>query len=333
MAIFERVAPSVVVPGVLAPQTQSVDFNKYIGHKSNLGGLAEEKLYITAVTNINGETSVGQQWNSELTRQSYSLGQIGLNYYRINAYVEWDENERAKFESLSNGVSLPNFLENLAKQAINQRRHQAILFGFDNSLDQGITANSTIQTMPSDSNGNSTLLTYNINELQVFLTKLVRDAMDQSFNLIKPIVFASSVRVINYLKSAIVPVGSYLQGGGVDSVAGVFDRVVSEWLGCPKIEFIADDLLRGASESDQDTILVIAPGMDTQNSGSEDINQNLVGEYNSINYNTMYDAAEGLKEMTRPDDFGHFSKLYTYKMTPGATLRSEAVIELQISYA
>lgn len=332
MALFNRVAPSVVLPGILAPQTQSVDFDKYIGSKTNLAGKADEALYITAIENINSETSVGQQWNENLTNQGYSLGQIQVPFYRINAYFEYDENERAKFEALSNGVSLPAFLENLAKQGINQRRHQAILYGFDNSLEQGLLANATLVNVPADSNNKSTLLEYSIPELQIFLSALVRQAMDNSFNLIKPVIFASSVRVINYLKTAIVPVGTYIENGGVASIAQVYDRVVSEWLGCPKVEFVADDLLY--SKDGQDSIVIIAPGMQDDGAAqSDDVNQNLVGMFNSITYNTMYDASEGLVRMQNPDNFGKMSALLSYKMTPGVSLRSEAVIEAKIKYS
>lgn len=331
MALFTRVAPSVVLPGILAPQSQSVDFDKYIGNKTNLAGKADEALYVTAIENINSETSVGQQWNENLTNQGYTLGQIQVPFYRINAYMEYDENEQAKFESLSNGVSLPAFLENLAKQGINQRKHQAILFGFDNSLNQGLTANATLSTMPADSKGKTTLLEYSIPELQIFLSTLVREAMNNSFNLIKPVVFASSVRVINYLKSAIVPVGNYIEAGGVSSIAQVYERVAADWLGCPKIEFIADDLLY--SKDGQDSILIVAPGMADADKVSDDVNQNLVGTFNSITYNTMYDASEGLIRKQNPDNFGKMSALLTYKMTPGVSLRKEAVIEVKVKYS
>ena len=331
MALFNRVAPSVVLPGILAPQTQSVDFDKYIGNKTNLAGKADEALYITAIANINSETSVGQQWNENLTNQGYSLGQIQVPFYRINAYLEYDENERAKFEALSNGVSLPAFLENLAKQGINQRKHQAVLFGFDNSLEQGITANATLVNLPADSNNKQTLLEYSIPELQIFLSTLVRNAMDNSFNLVKPVIFASSVRVINYLKTAIVPVGTYIEQGGVASIAQVYDRIVSDWLGCPKVEFIADDLLYSADGND--SILIVAPGLDNAEKQSDEVNQNLVGIFNSITYNTLYDASEGLIRMNNPDNFGKFSSLLSYKMTPGVTLRKEAVIECKVKYS
>lgn len=331
--ILSRVNPSIVLPGILTPQVQNVDFEKYIGSKTNLTGIAEEMLYIVTANNINSETSVGQQWAQELTKQTYSLGQVSLPLYRLNAYVEYDENERAKFEALSNGVSLPAFLENLAKQGINQRKHQGILFGFDSKLAQGITANATTTNLPADSKGNTTLLAYEVSELQAFLSSLARSMMDVSFGMAKPVIFASSVRVINYIRTAIVPTSNYIEAGGVDSVGGIYDRVVSEWLGVGKVQFIADNLLMG-SGSEPDTIMLIAPGYDQQaEATSEDVNQNLVGELNSITYNTMYDAGEGLRRLDRPNDFGIYSTLLTYKMTPGAALRNEAVVTCDVNYA
>lgn len=328
--LLTRVNPSVVLPGILVPQIQNVDFEKYIGSKTNYGGLSEEMLYITTVNHINSESSIGQQWAQELTRQSYSLGQIGLPFYRLNAYSEYDENERAKFEALSNGVSLPAFLENLAKQGINQRKHQGILFGFDETKSQGILANATIQTLPADSAGHTTLREYNIPELQSVLTDIVRTVMDNTYGTVKPVVLASSVRVMNYIRSAIVPLLDYqVKGGGVTSVASVFEEIVGNWLGCGSVTLIADDLLKGETE---DKLVFLAPGMDNISGLPEDVNQNLAGEFNNITYNTMYDAGEGLRRMDRPDDFGIYSTLFTYKMTPGATLRSEAVCVMNIPY-
>ncbi len=296
--------------------------------------MAEEMLYITTINHINSETSVGQQWAQELTKQSYSLGQIGLPFYRLNAYVEYDENERAKFEELSNGVSLPTFLENLAKQGLNQRKHQGILFGFDATKEQGILSNATIVTLPADSNKKQTLTGYNTFELQQFLSKLIRDVMDSTYGMVEPVVFASSTRVINYIKSAIIPVGNYLEAGGIGTVGEVFDRSVTEWLGAGKIQFVTDSLLQGIADNGKtDKIVIVATGLKGQDEAvTEDTNENLVGQYNSISYNTMYDAGEGLKRMQRPDDFGIYSTLYTYKMTPGYTLRKEAVITCDMPY-
>lgn len=329
--ILNRVYPSIVAPGILVPQIQNVDFDSYIGHKTNLAGEAEEMLYLVTANNINSETSVGQQWGQELTRQSYSLGQVALPYYRINAYSEYTEGERAKFEALSNGVSLPLFLENLARQGINQRKHQGVLFGFDYAKGQGLLANGKLQTFPADSQGQTTLTKYNVAELQGVLSTLARSVMDVTFGTAKPTIIASSVRVINYLRTAIVPLVDYQKdGGGVTSVGAVYEEVIGRWLNVGQVKLIADDLLKGTTT---DKLVVIAPGVDNVSGLPDDVNQNLVGEYNSINYNTTYDASMGLKRLDRPADFEVYSTLFTYKMTPGACLRSEAVAIMNIQYS
>ena len=157
--------------------------------------------------------------------------------------------------------------------------------------------------------------------------------MDATYGMVEPVVFASSTRVINYIKSAIIPVGNYLEAGGIGTVGEVFDRSVNEWLGAGKIQFVTDSLLQGVTNDNTDKVVIVATGLKSQDEVTEDTNENLVGQNNSITYNTMYDAGEGLKRLQRPDDFGIYSTLYTYKMTPGYTLRKEAVITVDIPYS
>lgn len=334
MALLQRTIPNVSIPGLLVPWVQDVDFESYIGKKTNMGSLAIEKAYITTINNINSEVQVGQQWGKSFARQTYTMGQISAPFYSLEAYVEYDLSEQAHFEAVSGGVALPNFLENLAKQGINQRRHEAILHGFDaTNAGQGILGNATKVSTPADSNGASTLTGYDTAELAAFLSKCVRDVMDASYGSLKPSVIASSNRVINYLQTAIIPLTeSQKDGSGIDSVAGLFNRVV-QWIGVGNVKFIKDNRLMNASADGlKDKIVFIAPGLDNQESQGQD-SQNLVGHENSITFNTMYDGAEGLMKFDAPPSLGVFASKYRYKMTPGVTLRSEAVVELEIKYA
>lgn len=333
MSLMNRVAPSKVVAGILAPQSQRVDFEKYIGKKTNFGDEGSEMLYVSTIENINSEASVGQQWNKALSAQSYSLGQIGIPYFKISAYVEYSNSEASKFEQLANGSSLQRFLEALAVQAINQKRHQGILHGFNGV--GGITANASLVSVPADSASQETLVKYNVAELQGVLSKIARTIADASFGMAKPVVIASSARVINYLKTVVVPLtAGQKEGGGIDSIAGVYSRAIGEWLGVGPVDFVADELLKNAdSTGTKDVILVIARGNDEDVNPSED-STNAVGELDSnIRFNTMYDAgANGLQRIDRQPDFDINSSLYTLKMTPGVTLREEAVAKVEIKY-
>lgn len=335
MAQLARLYPSVAVPGIVMPQTQEVDFNKYIGKKTNLGKEQDNVAYHTTATNINSQAEISQQWKSELTNQSYTLGQINAPYYMITAMLQWDVQEQAQFEALSNGVALPDFLENLANQAINQRRHEAILYGFDPATDlsQGILANATESNLPADSTGNSSLTTYNLAELQQFLASVIRDVMSASYGMLRPVVIASSPRVINYLTSMIVSLTeSQQKGAGVDVIAGLLGRVV-EWMGAGKVEFLQDVTLQ--DDTNGDKIVFVARGLDDQTEKVNDADsQNIVGRKNSIEYNTWYDIAfGGTKKFPRPPEFGRYAAMLVCKMTPGVTIRSEAVRVVVAPYA
>lgn len=328
--ILSRVAPNKVAPGIIAPRAQNADFKKYFGAITNNGDTSAEKLYITTVEALNTEAAVSQQWQVANSKQGYALGQIGLNYYFLQAYLEFDEKESAAFEALSNGVGLLPFLESCAKQAINQKRHKGALFGF--GANEGLLANAIAVNMVADSGGKTKLTEYNVSDLQARLATQAREVMNATMNTSKPVVVASSVRVINYLKTALVPTATAVFNGSVESVAGVYGKILSDLAGTP-VEFIADDLLKAGVNGDptNDFILFIAPGSESIDI-DESVSQDLVGDFNSIPYNTVMDSAEGLREYTRPEDLGVFSKKLVLKTTPGAALRSEAVRKLSIQY-
>lgn len=329
--VMNRVVPSKVAAGIVVPQVLDVDFDKYIGAKTNYTGTADEMLYIVAANNINTETTVGQQWGQDYAKQSYTLGQIGLPLYKMSAYVEYSHDELAKFDAVTSGVGLPKFLDSLAKQAINQRRHAAILYGFDYSLNQGILGNAIETNLPADSNNKQTIKEYALAELQNELLYNAREVMQVSYGIAKPSVLATSPRVVAFLRSNVVPLlQSQKDGGGVDSVAGLYERIIGQWLGVGEITLISDPLLENPAGDDYDIIAFVAPGIWKQ--GSDTDGENIAGALNSITYNTMYDSGMGLVKQTRPDDFGKVSELYSYKMTPGATIRSEAVRILRAKF-
>lgn len=329
--IMNRIVPSKTAQGIAAPQTLSVDFDKYIGAKTNYTGEADQMLYIVTAANINTETTVGQQWGQDLAKQSYTLGQIGIPLYKISAYVEYSHDEQAVFDGVTSGVGLPTFLKSLAEQAINQRRHATILYGFDYSLNQGILGNAIETNLPADSNSKTTVSEYALAELQAELLYNAREVMQATYGIAKPTVLATSPRIMAYLRSNVIPLlQSQKDGGGVDSVAGLYERIVGQWLGVGAVTLIEDPLLENPAGDDYDIIAFVAPGIWKQGEGAN--GENIAGVMNSINYNTTYDAGMGLKKQTNPDNFGTVSELYSYKMTPGTTIRSEAVRILRAKF-
>lgn len=326
MAILTRLSPSVAIQGLVAPQTQSVPFLEYIGNVTNQGDGGMSAAYIPQITNINGEANVGQQWGVEKTRQSYTMGQIQASFYKVSAYLEWNKDEVKNFAHLSNGVALPDFLRNLATQAINQRIHEGVVYGFDpaTELSQGILANAVLTNLPADSKSADKITTYNTAELNSFLTSIIRDIRSTSYGILAPTVIASSSRIINYLMTAIVPLTeSQRAGAGVDTPAGMLNRAMS-WLGAGEVKFIEDNTLQDDSNTIGDKIVFIATGSNKPQAKNP-YDQNLVGEFNSIAYNTWFDAGEGLVCDPGQLNNGVYSETLSVTMTTGVTIRKEAV--------
>lgn len=325
MTMMTRVAPHSMIPGLLGPIFQKVPFRETLAEVTRFGKRGDDILYQPTVSRINTPTSIGQQWRGDVDAVGYSLSQLSFPYYTIMARQEFDPNQEAKFERLVTGIGLKAFLDKLCKQGIYQREHYACLFGFDGTS-QGLVNQGTAANLPNSSTGKSTIQTYEVPELVANLAAQARTVMTASYNMAKPTVIAGPVNFINYLQSVIVPLTTnQANGGGVQSIAGTYGKIVSEWLGVGPIKWIADDALLGKGAAGNDLVLFIAPGLSEQEAGQPE-NTNLVAESLEQNMrNTFMDMVDGLKEFTNPVVNGISSSLYSLQTTSGAVIRPEAV--------
>lgn len=331
MTMMTRVAPHSIIPGIISPIFQRVPFRDTLAEVTRFGKRGDDVLYQPTVSRINTPTSIGQQWRGDIDAVDYSLSQISFPYYTIMARQEYDPNQESKFERLVTGVGLNDFLDKLCKQGIYQREHYACFFGFD--ANQGIALTGQNGSLPADSGGHTTVQTYIVAELLAFLALQARTVMNNTYGMAKPVRVVSTVNMINYLKSTIVPLTSYqMPGAGVDSVAGSYGRIIGEWLGVGKIDFIADNALIGKGTTSKDLILFIAPGLSDQEVKSTE-NTNLVADELPMNMrNTFMDMVDGLKEFQNPAINGIKSKLFSLQTTSGCLIRQEAVRAISFTF-
>ena len=160
-----------------------------------------------------------------------------------------------------------------------------------------------------------------------------RTAMNNTYGMAKPVVFMSSVRVVNWIKSVMLNLTQYqMPGAGVDSIGGAYSRVVGEWLGVGKIEFIADDLLKGAGTGGADVMLFVAPGLTEQDAVKPEYSQYLLGDLPMNMMNTFKDEAGGLIISRNPVINRVTSADYSLQTTPGAVIRADAVRVIEAVY-
>lgn len=326
-----RRAPFAVSPGYVMDVVQNTDFKKYLGAMTKLGGISDNAFYLNTIKKLSTPSTVGMQWGGSDVVGADN-GQMGFFHYAIRTRYEFTDHEADKFAALT-GASLQKLSEQLSEMAINQRLHRFSLFPADPSeTSQGIISNGTAGTFPEDSDGHTTVKSYNVNELVQVLAETARDAMDATYGTAKPVVLASSVRFINYIKTAIVPLLSMqMPGAGTYTVSGAYSDIIGRALGVGPITLVADDLLKGTATGGKDYVLFIAPGLDEGDPVPEDISQYAVDPQN-IKHNTFMNSPGGLRKTIDPKKAWTNRGNYEIITTCGACIRSEAVQILEATY-
>lgn len=324
-----RITPSAVIPSVVMPTFQDVPYEEYFAEKTSYGDLGDDFLYLNTINELTAPTEIGQQWRIPSTVQA-SNSQLQYAYYTISARRECTKQDIDKFAKLGMGLSLYDFSDQLCEIAINQRRHYSALFGFDPTETQGLIAMGTAVTMPADSASHSTLVTYIPGELLQFLTSQAREVRTTTFGMAKPTIFASSSRVVNYINSLIVPLTDYqMKGAGSDSVGGSYERIVGQMLGAGQIKFIEDNLLQGAGTGGADLILLVAPGLNSQEAEAQFSQTPRDRQFHA---NTFTDNPGNMIITVNPEINRVLSADYSVKTTGGAVVRKNAVRVITTKY-
>lgn len=330
---LSRVVPHSIIPGVVAPINQDVDYKKIFAGITNYGKIGDDFLYLSTLEKIHTPTTIGQQWRGGIDSAQFTNGQLGYQYYTIQARFEYTDQQAAKLAQLLPGVGVDMLLDKLCRQGVNQRRHYGALFGFDPAQTQGVVKQGVTNSLPNDSDAHSTISTYNPDELLAFLASEARTAMNNSYGMAKPVIFMSSVQVINYIKTVMLNLTAYqMPGAGVDSIGGAYGRIVGDWLGVGKVEFIADDLLKGTGTAGDDLILLISPGLTDQDAVSPEYSQYQLSDLPANMMNTFMDSAGGLIRSQNPIINRVTSADYSLQTTPGAVIRQDAVRVIEADF-
>jgi hypothetical protein len=328
-----RVVPHTVIPGVIAPVNQNADYLKAFAGITKLGEIGDDYAYLTTLEKIHTPTTIGQQWRGGVDTAQFATNQLAYQYYTIQARFEYTDQQAAKLGKILPGIGIHDLFGRLSRQGIAQRDHYGALFGFDPAQTQGLVKQGTTASFPADSDGHSTLTAYNPDELMAFMAGQARTAMNNTYGMAKPVVFMSSVRVVNWIKSTMINLTQYqMPGAGVDSVGGAYSRVVGEWLGVGKIDFVADDLLKAAGTNSTDVMLFVAPGLSEQDKVDPRYSQYQLDDLPHNMMNTFKDEAGGLIESPNPIIDRVTSVNLSLQTTPGAVTRADAVRVIEVAY-
>lgn len=337
MSILLREASGFVVPGVVTPQVGSTEYQKAFGKITTFLG-ADTSLYYNYLTSISTIAKVTQTWTSERHAQNATLGQVKLPRYFITAQYSYNKIAQEVFEKNTSGISFQQLQDNLCLQAIAQKIRIGALFGF--GAGEGLFANASSFTIDRDPSNNTTAQTFDSAWFRNKIMQMVRNLLSDVKGMTDRVVIFTSRRLEYEINTKIVSLTeSQKPGAGVDTIGGSIKRLVEDGFGI-KCEIILDDTLEnGNSTQDKDLFVVVAPGFDSKvtASGGIDGKINIVGENNSISYNTTFDigASGRTIEERYPTNYnggGTFGGEHVARVTSGYSLRPEAVIKAEISF-
>lgn len=257
--------------------------------------------------------------------------------YLIRSRAIWDHHDMA--QAANYAIGLPNAQDLAMRQGIFQGMRSGLLYGFNPAQGEGLlnAPGATAVTLPPDSYGNTTALTYDNGQMALFwLGQLVllKTRMYQTGGNIK-----NNIKVISpqrifetFAMQSIVQVTSYQRpGGGTSTVAQVIQDVAQS--NGDTFEWFFDDTLIGQGAGGNDAVLLTVPEIDapTGNKPDTDIfGANMQPKMNAVNL--MYTDMAAPMKIPTPTPDGAVTEIQELRCTSGWCVRPQGITIVSIPY-
>jgi hypothetical protein len=332
---FVTVNPSYIEPGILLPYSQASGAFDTLAEGQPLARLGDGDLY-AYIKRIDVRTKVaaGQSGYNSLPGISTTLSMISTPTYLIRVRGEYDHHDTSAMERW--GVSIVEAQRLGMRQGHFQLARNALLYGFNPANGEGLlnTAGATAVNLPPDSNGNSTVVTYDNGQMGIFLltqisalkTRTNQLGTGRKFTILGP------QRVLGAFEyQNIVQLTQFQrEGAGTATTAGMV-RAVTE-LNEDEITWVYDDTLIGKGAGGTDAVVIVMP--EVQKPKGSKINTNEFAKLApGIEACTlMYCDQAAPREIPTPLPGGAIDVLSEWRITSGWGVRPEAVTKISMQY-
>jgi hypothetical protein len=324
---YVQLHPSYVMPEIILQYQQASGAFETLqgGEPLTRLGTGDLVAYVKAF-DIRTDTAAGNSAYNQLPSVSITPRMITASYL-LRCRAEYDHHDIAAFGNW--GASLVEAQRLGVRQGIFQQMRSALLYGFNSANGEGLlnTNGATAVTLPQDSNGATSVSTYDNGQLAIFFltqlgalkTRVLQVGTPTNITILAPqrviaqMSYAGIVQLVQYQR----------QGAGTQSSAGVVVDVAG--VQGDKVVWVADDTLIGQGAGGTDAILMTAPEV-----------KKPVGS--PINTNEFARLAPGLeacniqlcdmdapREIPTPLPGGAIDVLSELRITSGWTLRPEAL--------
>jgi len=332
---FITVNPNYIMPDVILQYQQLSGAFDILPDGNPMVRLGEGDLYVYVKKfDVRTKQASGQTGYNMLPGASIVPSYISTPTYLVRTRAEYDHHDIAAASVW--GYSLPEAQRLAMRQGIFQQLRNALLYGFTPANGEGIlnTANATRLNLPPDSNGNTTISTYDNGQLAIFWLTQIAAAKTRMLQIGMPqkIVITSPQRVLAAMQyQGVVQLTQFQrEGAGVNSITGMVESVAG-WSG-DSVEWNVDDTLIGKGSGGTDAIILNIPEVKKPTT-------------TGINTNEFAKLAPGLeatslmlcdmvapREIVAPLPGGATDVLMELRATSGWGLRPEAITIISAAY-
>lgn len=332
---YLRLEPSYFVPEILLPYQQaSAAFDLLVDRDPSVRlGEGDLAVYIKSL-DIRTKTAAGNSNYNQLPSITITAGQISTPTYLIRHRVDYDHHDTAAAGRW--GVGLPEAYRLGTRQAFFQQMRNALLYGFNPLNGEGLmnTVGATSTSLPADSNGNTTISTYDNGQMALFLLGLVGALQTRTMQVGQSsrisVLMPQRIFTAWFIQGIVQLTQFQRPGAGTSTIGDTVKKVLAE--SAINIEFGCDDTLIGKGAGGTDAIIISMPEIKKPVGGKINTNEfaKVSPGLNACNLQFCDMAAP--REIISPIAGGGTDVLSELRITSGWNVRPEAITILSAQF-
>jgi hypothetical protein len=332
---FVIVNPSFIEPSLLLPYSQASGAFDTLPTGEPLTRLGEGDLYVYIKrVDVKTKVAAGTMAYNLLPSISTSLEMISTPTYLLRVRGEYDHHDTAAMGKW--GVDIVSAQRLGMRQGHFQLARSALLYGFNPANGEGLvnTNGATAVSLPPDSNGNDTIVTYDNGQLGIFLltqisalkTRTNQLGIGRDFTILGPqrtlgaMEYQNIVQLVQFQRA----------GAGSTTTAGVVKDVLD--MNKDKIIWCYDDTLIGKGAGGSDAIIINMPEVKKPQGSKINTNEFARLSPGMEACALMYCDMAAPREIPTPLPGGAIDVLSEWRITSGWGVRPEAVTIISAVY-
>lgn len=333
---FVQVHPSYVEPGIILAYSQASNAFELLPSRGPLPRLGDGDLFVYLKrADIRTKMAAGQSSYNLLPSVSIAMSQISTPTYLLRVRGEFDHHDTAALSRW--GMPIMEAQRLGMRQGHFQLARNALLYGMNPANGEGLlnTNGATSQNLPPDSNGNTTLVTYDNGQLAFQFLQILANIKTKTyqFGIGRKLAIIGPQRVLGQMEMVnVVQLVQFQRVGAGSTTSSGLVNAVANMQG-DTIDWGYDDTLIGKGAGGTDAVIFAMTEVEkSKSSGSWNTNEwaKIAPGYEATT--AMYCDKAAPTEIPTPLPGGATDIVSELRITSGWGIRPEALTILSIQY-